>query len=102
MTDGANLKPFNEEQQNANNDGEGSDWDFSGIHQELLKHQKSLALKMTKYTQNMTSVPMDQPQRLTRIEARRVQRKLVSDWDSKALNEQDLDRQAFVKALFSH
>ncbi|MBV2167598.1 MAG: hypothetical protein KUL82_02715 [Bdellovibrio sp.] len=68
--------------------------------QELEKSQEGLKDRVAKYSALVSDVKVSPKSTLTRVETRRRQRQLASDWDSQNIEDLDKLRQEFTKALF--
>lgn len=68
--------------------------------QDLQNAEKGLSERIEKYSKMVADVKVSPKSSLTRVETRRRQRQLVTDWDSENINEIDKLRREFTKALF--
>lgn len=68
--------------------------------QDLAKSQEGLKDRIAKYSAMVSDVKVSPKSTLTRVETRRRQRQLASDWDSQNIEDLDKLRQEFTKALF--
>lgn len=67
---------------------------------DIAKAQEHLAERMAKYKDLVADVKVAPKSTLTRVEARRRQRKMAADWDGQSTKELDELRREFTKALF--
>ncbi|QLY24203.1 hypothetical protein [Bdellovibrio sp. KM01] len=72
----------------------------SKARQELEKSTAKLAERMKKYANMVSDVKVAPVSTITRVESRKRQQDIASEWDKESINDLDKLRQQFTKALF--
>ncbi|UYL07624.1 hypothetical protein B9G69_011260 [Bdellovibrio sp. SKB1291214] len=72
----------------------------SKARQELQKATAKLAERMKKYTDLVSDVKVAPNSTITRVESRKRQLDIASQWDRESINDLDKLRQEFTKAMF--